>query len=437
MKLSMFRYGQGRVAMAASLKNLSAGEYPIPCHVYVGLHPATTDSSHHAEATERLAKIVVGKEPDFGYRFNSKPPPTTRIFTAASQARLDAIAPAIEDFPEDLSSPLWYSVRNHLDVLRQSPGPSDSSEAASELMLRLGYVRDAAVLVGLPESIYEDAPPLESIKFDPNVAIGQYHVLSRMYPDQGELANSFYSSGFDPQFSPYVRSVLLKAFIVHFGQQNAWDERLPAAVKESLRLLEVIELHSNHFDLYAQTVYRAVAFMPFIQKNPELALKYLEQGLDHQELAALGDGRSELLWRDHAFPLFETMSKTCLSLGDLAAAHSYADQLVLISPADSRSWLARAGTHARLDNLSAALADFNTAISLGGRSVAAASFGSYEIVQSTEGYEMAQTHLLRARMVDPLSPSLTEEAIQDLSSSRTAYSIVSPTKNDDAESRQL
>lgn len=429
VELAGYSYGQGLPAMAASVKGLAEANYPSSCNVYSGLRNSSELSTHHAEATLDLAKIIVGTKPHFGYRYNSKAPPTTRIFTCASQHRLDGITPEINDFPSDLSSSLFVSVREQCDEsLRTSTFSPLMRETASELMLRLGYIREAAKLVHLPESLLQEAPPTDQIEISVEDGVGQFHVLSRAYPNQRDLAELFFRCGHDKKFSNYQRSIFLKNFVVYFGQRKTWDSRLPAVAERLINMLGSVGLQGHYQDLYAQTVYRALAFIPFLQRNIDGALDLLDKGLEHQNRANI-EGEDALLWRDHAFPLFETLCKTTMYAGKLDQAYIFATKLTDLSPGDYRAWIARADVLMRLNKLHEASADLLRAESLGGRHVAAAKFGLFQIALREGEVERAGELLAEARTVDPLSSSLSELSTKKISDRISGWKVDSHDRN--------
>lgn len=406
VRLTTWQQGHGLAALSAGVEGLLRGNHPVRCGVYIGLNTPGPDSSHHAHATEMLARIVTGHEPDFRYRFNSKPAPTTRVFSVASRGRADGISADLPAFPRDLASPLWQEVEHWLAADADTAAPH-LREAASELMLRLGYVRTAASLVGLSPAIY-DQPNLAIDADDISVddAIGQFHVLSRMHRDQGALAEAYFMGGFDRRFSRYVRTILLKAFIVHYGGSKTWDDRLPAARTELLALLDDLDLAPFHASLYAQTVYRAVAFIPFLRRDVDATFDDLARAERHQYDAVPRSELDHLLWTEHCFPLIETLYRTNQLTGSPKDALAQAERLVVLSPGDNRSWLARATARAELDELDGALTDFDRAISFGGRTVAAAAFGAHQVARETGDPHRARTYLAAAHEVDPCSSSL-------------------------------
>ena len=123
-------------------------------------------------------------------------------------------------------------------------------------------------------------------------------------------------------------------------------------------------------------MYRAVAFVPFLRGDAEATFKLLDQALA-QQMSAKAKAVSELerlAWIDHAFPLYETIAKTHLRLGDVDKAVAATDHLTSLSPNDQRAWDVRGQALLRAGRLEEALAAYGRAVPLGGLPVARAAY---------------------------------------------------------------
>ncbi|QFZ75175.1 hypothetical protein GFH48_19570 [Streptomyces fagopyri] len=86
------------------------------------------------------------------------------------------------------------------------------------------------------------------------------------------------------------------------------------------------------------------------------------------------DSPDFLSWSDHAFPMFETLSKTLLGYGEVPRALDSTARLVEINPNDHRAWAVHGRAPAHAGDLDAAVRAWERILPLGALPVAAAAF---------------------------------------------------------------
>lgn len=403
-RLPRYEPGPGAAGLAARLKALLDGDHPVRCDTYVDLGAPSAFSSHHAETTFTLAEAVVAGRAGELSKFNSKPATVTRPYALASRGRADVMALDPADPPEDIDQGLWHEVRERAR-LRRFRDPTEAA-AVSQLLLRLGFLRAAL------DTLQLRPVDLRSFRPDDAIATEQLHLLARASGDLAPLRELLFTLMTDRRYSPYSRATMAKQFVVSAGRRNLWEDRLLAAEAE---LLEVSEAMPDDFagNLYRQTIFRAVSFVPFLRGDRERTIAYLTSAEECQLRAVPSTGLEFLLWRDYAFPLYETLHRTAEVHGDRQLALRSAEKLIAISPGDYRAWIAHLRLRFDLGDLDGALRSAERAIDLGGFSVAQAAFYASVIAQESGDGAAALRYRSTAARLDPDSPSLSV-AVADL-----------------------
>ncbi len=390
----------GPEALARRLKSLLAAEVPVACGVYVGLAEPAGLSARHAEATYATARHLAHGSVDLLPHFNTNPPPILRILGAASLGRADALGSAMDNFPSDLATDLWRlvaeRVRNPLDL------QPNERRRASDLMLRLGYVAAAADVLGI-----RDANP-ETHAFGADSAVEELAVLTRRPHDTSVLEQRALGLARDSTRSPRARMIMATYVVVRNGKRGSDTPAMHEAADLALKAMRERESGGFAESLAQQTVYRAVAFVPFLRGDAEATFKLLDQALA-QQMSAKAKAVSELerlAWIDHAFPLYETIAKTHLRLGDVDKAVAASDHLTSLSPNDQRAWDVRGQALLRAGRLEEALAAYGRAIPLGGLPVARAAYHLGWIHARLGNRNEADSCYRLSWKVDPTVPAL-------------------------------
>lgn len=392
----------GPAALSRRLKALLHADVPVACPVYLGLGPPGELSARHAESTYAVARQVAGRATDALPHFNTNPPPILRIIAAVSRGRLDAIGDDPADFPDDLGGELWRQVR----ALATDPDELDLDERRSlaDLMLRLGYLSVAAEVLGLA-----GADP-ETHDFDRVAALEQLAVLFRRGRDTQALERRALAVARDPAYPARIRYAMANFVVVRNGRRG---EDSPASREAANLAVEAVaRLDTTPFaaHLATQTVYRAVAFVPFVRGDGAETLKVLDRAEEHQLAAEpLAEGALQrLAWVDHAFPLYETIGRTHLRLGNAAESVAATDMLVRLSPHDPRAWDMRGQALIRADRPEEAIEAYRQALPIGGLPVAKAAFHLGWLHAQLGQHDEALRHYRMSRSIDPTVPVLDE-----------------------------
>lgn len=402
----------GREALSRRLESLAAAEVPVACGVYVNLAEPCEWSARHAEATYWIAyQLAHGSVPALPH-FNTSPPPILRIIGLASRGRLDALGSSMADLPDDLATRLWRQVA----ALTNDPAELTIQERrrASDLMLRLGYLRAAAELLSMPE------PDAAAHVFSAQSAVEELAVLVRRRHDPGLLEERALAVARDRGYSPRVRYTMANFVVVRNGKRGTDTPAMREAAEIGLTAVGELEEGPFRNHLAQQTVHRANAFVPFVAHDAAGTLRELEQAEQHQlaaETELPGDTEtagdtgtagelSRLAWKDHAFPLYETIARTHLSLGNPTAAIAATDRLTALSPNDARAWDIRGQAFLRAGRLDEAIEAYRRAIPIGGLPVARAAFYLGWIHAQLGCQDEALSYYRLSERIDPTASAL-------------------------------
>lgn len=390
----------GREALSRRLESLATAQVPVACGVYLNLAEPRGWSARHAEATYRIADQLVRGSASALPHFNTNPPPILRILGLASRGRLDALGTAMADLPDDLTTELWHQVV----AFTKDPAELTLEERrrASDLMLRLGYLRAAAELLSMPE------PDAAAHVFSRHSAVEELAVLFRRRHDPRLLEERALTVARDRRYSPRVRYTMANFVVVRNGKRRTDTPAMHEAAEIALAAVGELEEGPFQKHLAQQTVYRAVAFVPFVVGDAAGTLRALEQAQQHQLDAELetADDLAGLAWKDHAFPLYETIARTHLALGNPAAAITATDHLVALSPNDSRTWDLRGQALLHAGKLHEAIEAYRPAIPIGGLPVARATFYLGWIHARLGRHEEALGYYRLSERIDPTVSAL-------------------------------
>lgn len=395
----------GSAALARRLRALLDSEAPASCPVYAGLQGPGVFSSRHAEATHLLAQGLVDHAAETLPHFNTTPPPISRILTAASWGRVDAMGSQMERFPDDLASRLWWQVAEQVD----NSGEMTVAErrCASDVMLRLGYVRKAAELLGMV-----DAQPATFV-FSPDYALEELQVFRRTRHETRDLEELALAAAQDPRLCADIRMRMATFVVVKNGQRGADTSDLHQSAGLAHAAMDSLDCPPFARSLAQQTVYRAVAFVPFVARDASGTWAMLDEALSCQLAASPSNDAETLAWRDHAFPLFQTIARTHLLLGEAEEASKATERLVELSPNDQRTWDIRGQALLASDRLEQALVTYDRMRQLGGLPVARAAFYMAWIHQRLGDLKEAVDLYRLSLRIDPTVPAV-DEAINRL-----------------------
>jgi tetratricopeptide (TPR) repeat protein len=397
----------GSAALARRLRALLAGGMPAACPVYVGLRNPGELSSRHAEATHLLAQGLVDRAVDGLPHFNTRPAPIFRILVAASWGRSDAMDSKLERFPTDLASKLWQQVAE----LIRDPAQLTVAErrCASDVMLRLGYVRHAAELLNMSH-----AQPATFV-FSPDCALEELQVLRRSRHKSEDLERLALSAAEDPRLSADIRMRMATFVVVRNGQRRADTPDLHRAAELALAAMNSLDAPPFARSLAEQTVFRANAFVPFVSGNSAETLAILDKAMECQLGARPTNDRETLTWTDHAFPLFQTIARTHLVIGDADKAITATERLVELSPNDERTWDIHGQALVEAGRLEEALVAYGRLLQLGGHPVARAAFHLAWIHQRLGNHGDAAGLYELSQRIDPTAPVVNEALNEALS----------------------
>ncbi|WP_121007517.1 tetratricopeptide repeat protein [Saccharothrix australiensis] len=343
----------GLRALARRLVALASAGVPARCGVWPGLADPGPWSSRPAEVTHAVARHFADGEAAALPRFNTSPSPLTRVYAAASRGRLDAIGPDMAAFPRDLASPLWWRV---LDRVRGGPAPAERSVAA-DLLLRLGYQRHAAEVLG--------TSPFRG--FTPGLAVRQLAVLHWSRPSSAEVEGLALAGARDEGLPAGDRHALALFVLVRNGRRGA----ATAVLDEAAAL---VARFPPDEPLAAQAHYRALAFVPFLRGDLAATWDLLDRAAASQRAARPRTALERLAHDDYAYPLHETIARTHLRTGAPAEAVAATDELVALDPNDHRTWALRGDALLAAGRLEEAVHAFDRGVALGGAGVARAAF---------------------------------------------------------------
>ncbi|NUT97200.1 MAG: tetratricopeptide repeat protein [Saccharothrix sp.] len=365
----------GPRGLARRLSSLVTAGVPVRCGVVLGLHRPGADSSRVAEVTHALARhLVEGTAPP---RFNTVPSPMTRVYAAASRGRVDALGPDMAAFPADLATPLWWR------VLDKTGGPLTTAErsAAADLLLRLGYQRRAASVVG-------DRPEL---------VVKRLAVRYWSSPSSTEVEAEALREAHDRRNPTDVRHTLAVFVVVRNGRRGTATPAFHEAAAVAARTVP-------RDPLRLQAHYRALAFVPYLCGDLPGTWALLERAVECQRSVVPSTELERLAWEDHAFPLHETIARTHLLTGAPDRAAAETDHLVTLSPHDHRTWSLRGDAFLAADRLEEAIGAYDRGVRLGGLPAARAAFYRGWAQQRLGlGAEAVESFRLSHR-IDPTAP---------------------------------
>ncbi|MDT8912283.1 hypothetical protein [Amycolatopsis sp. PS_44_ISF1] len=393
----------GSAPLAARLRALLTAGVPVACGVYPGLADPGPASARHAEATHARARHVADRSVELPH-FNTNPPPILRVLAAASLGRVDALSDTMADFPADLAGDLWRQVAGVV----ADPGGLEPAERAhaSDLMLRLGYPRTAARVLGMA------APDPASHAFSRECAIAELAVLLRRRHDPAVLEARALDLARDRSHTARVRMIAANFVVVRNGRRGTDTPALHESAELALAAAEEWEADPFAGNLAWQTVHRATAYVPFLRGDADGTLRALDLAEARQKAAEaeVTDPLRELAWIDHAFPLYETIAKTHLRLGHAGPAVTATARLVELSPHDQRTWAVRGQALLAAGRPEDAAEAFGRALPLGGLPVARAAYHLAWIHDLLGDRERAAHYCALSRRVDPTVPASAELA---------------------------
>ncbi|MFI9814547.1 tetratricopeptide repeat protein [Saccharothrix variisporea] len=369
----------GPRGLARRLSALAAAGVPVRCGVVLGLHPPGAGSSRVAEVTHTLARHLV--DGTASPRFNTVPSPMTRVYAAASRGRLDALGPDMKAFPADLATPLWWR------VLDRTGGPLTTVErsTAADLLLRLGYQRRAADVVG-------DRPEL---------VVKRLAVRYWSSPSSTEIESEALREAHDRGHPAEVRHTLALFVVARNGRRGTATPAFHEAAAVASRTIPSDPLR-------LQAHYRALAFVPYLRGDLPGTWTLLRRAVECQYSVVPETPLERLAWEDHAFPLHETIARTHLLTGAPDRAAAETDHLVTLSPNDHRTWSLRGDAFLAADRLEEAITAYDRGVALGGLPAARAAFHR-GWAQRRLGLraEAAESFALSQR-IDPTAPAVAE-----------------------------
>ncbi|MFG2476586.1 hypothetical protein [Streptomyces fagopyri] len=368
VELPAYRTADDGPALSRRLLALTEAGQPAACPVHVGLGDPVALSDNDALITHTLARHLAEGTAHTLPPFNSVPHPALRVLNAASWDRVDAMTADFAEMPVDLASGLWARV----DEVCRHGAPSSPAErgAAAELMLRLGYPLRAAEILGLLDA------DITTHAFRPDMVRAELQTFMRLRPEaRPVLEGRALRAAADPGLPPAARLRLANYIVVLDGKRGTATPEFHRAVALGRRATEEMPETGMVRHLAEHTLYRAIAFEPYLRGDREGTMEFLGRAARALEAARPApDSPDFLSWSDHAFPMFETLSKTLLGYGEVPRALDSTARLVEINPNDHRAWAVRGRALAHAGDLDAAVRAWERILPLGGLPVAAAAF---------------------------------------------------------------
>ncbi|MGW3634516.1 tetratricopeptide repeat protein [Streptomyces sp. NPDC005122] len=371
LELPAYRTVDDGPTLSRRLLALTEAGRPAVCPVHVGLGDPVALSGNDAIITHTMARHLVAGTADSLPPFNSVPHPALRVLTAASWDRVDAMTADFSEMPAELTSSLWSRVD---EVCRPGTALSPAERSvAAEVMLRLGFPLRAAEVLDLLDA------DVTTHVFRPGMVRAELQTFMRLRPQAHRVIEGrALRAAADTRLAPGIRLKLANYIVVLDGKRGTATPEFHQAVDLARRALEEMSETGMVRHLAEHTLYRAIAFEPYLRGDREGTLEDL--GLAAQALrearpaADSTDSPDFLSWSDHAFPMFETLSKTLLGYGEVQQALDSTTRLVEINPNDHRTWAVRGRALAHAGDLGAAVQAWERILPLGGLPVAAAAF---------------------------------------------------------------
>ncbi|RZT82236.1 tetratricopeptide repeat protein [Micromonospora violae] len=377
-------------------------DVPSTCPVYIGLAAPGSRSPNHAVVTRTIGRHLVEGDAARLPWFNTSPPPVLRILTAASWGRADAMVLRPDDLPSDLMSDSW---RGLVTMLAGGHRRSDAETSVlADLLVRLGFVRSAARLLGIA-----DGQPLSDFEFSSSTARAELGVLSRLLPRSVDLVALAAAASRHVRFAPRQRLAFVNFVMVRHGKAGADSPLLDELFAVGRETLEVMSCNDFDYWMARHTLYRAAAYIPFLRDERERTLELLAQAREAVLAARPRTHLERLSLEDHVFPMYETLARTNVVYGRLNQALEATDELVAISPWDYRTWFAKGQVLLRLGHFEDAIAAYQRVYALGGHPVGQAAyyvgFAHEKLGRTAESVEAYQL----SHRVDPTVPAVREK----------------------------
>ncbi|RKR92196.1 hypothetical protein BDK92_6630 [Micromonospora pisi] len=402
MKLPKYRPAPGVRALTERLLSLTTAGVPAVCPVHVGLGEPVVSSTTLGHITYNIALALVNGTAHALPPFNTFPRPERRILDAASWDRVDATGADFAQMPVDLASELWHQV----DQACRDHGSLTIAERCvlSDLLLRLGYPLRAGEILGLLDADIVGHP------IRPETARSDLAVLLRLYPDAHPLMEDWaLRAAASTAVPPQTRVRLANYVVVANGKRGA---DVPAVhLAAELGREAMAEVTGNGMDRYLteHTLYRAIAYEPYLRGDMTHTMELLDRAAAALAQAEPDTGPLEILsWKDHAFPMFETLSRTLIGQGEVSWALGSTADLIAISPYDHRVWELRAHALVASDDLHEAVGAWEQILPQGGLPVASAAFYLGWAHHQLGDAGKAQEYYTLSRAVDPTPVELAE-----------------------------
>ena len=383
----------GKQALVERLSSLAAANVPSVCPVYAGLARPSNRSPEHAEVTYAIAESLAAGAAELLPTFNTSPSPALRVLTAASWGRVDAILADFDGFPADLASKLWWRVKCMTEKRRALP-LADLSTACN-LLTRLGYQARAAWLLGLADvGIMEHS-------FHPQLVRAEFSALHYLCPDAVKLESRALKAAGDHSLPAHERLAMAIFVIVSNGKRGSETPAMRQAVELAGMNLEEFTAPLFEWQLARHRLFRATSYLPFVRGDATETFHQLDQAAKSLEAAIPGRRLEELAWNDHAYPMYETLAKTSILLGDAEQAVAASERLIGISQHDHRTWDTRGRSFLAAGRLAEALDAYEQAIPLGGLPVGEAAYHAGWINEQLGNVSGAREAYALSLRVDP------------------------------------
>ncbi|WP_433246508.1 tetratricopeptide repeat protein [Streptosporangium sp. CA-135522] len=401
-----YQYPGGTKPFARRIRALLSADRPAACPVHVGLADPQPLSDTVAISTHAIARHLVEGTAAALPVFNTRPPDALRILTAASWNRPDAFAEEFGDMPADLASGLWSQV-DQVCRGRDSLTPPEL-RAACDLMLRLGYPKRAAEILGM------SVTDLDAYRFSPRFAREEMSVLFKFHYDSPRLEQLALDAAADERIDAYARLMLANFIVVRNGKRGTDTPQAHRAAELGKAALASLDDSEPATFLAEHTWLRAVAYLPFLKSDTKATLATLDRAEECLVLGRPSHGTLRLVaWEDHATPLYETLGKTLLIFGQVELAVAATDRLVELNPHDRRTWNLRGRALVAAGRVDEALYAFERMLPLGGLAVAEAAFYLGWVYEQLGKPDLARDHYLLSQRVDP-TVDMVDERLKSL-----------------------
>ncbi|SER71177.1 hypothetical protein SAMN05216188_114110 [Lentzea xinjiangensis] len=377
-------------ALAARLRALRTADVPVACGVYAGLSAPVATSALHARITHAMAEAFVAGAAADVPRFEPPPSAQLRLLTAASWGRLDGVGADMTTFPVDLAAKLWWRVHERsLGSLR-----TPERRLACDLLLRLGYPRRAASVIGL--SVIDARTHVLS----PELALEQLAVLRCHLP--ASVVEAMALRGARSTLPPETRRDLALFVAFRNAARGADSTSLRAAAALATKASAELPRHGFAGALHRARLHRALAAIPFARREAQETHRLLGRALEGLASHPPGEGvLARLAWADELYALCCFLVRSHLAAGLAQRAVGYTGELVELSPGDDRTWALRGDALAAAGRLDDALEAYGRGVALGGWGAArAAHLRGFVLDRLGRVAEAAEDYVLSHR-IDP------------------------------------